>query len=322
LPENLHDIDDELLVKHLLRETNAAEDQAVEAWLSRADGNRAYYAHFKLIWEESKHLAAVSRVSEEEAWSRFHKRIKNDPKVRRIPARVLLRIAASIILIVGSFVLGYIFFGGKEVHQVAVVSLERPMTDTLPDGSVITLNKRSQLSYPSAFTGNTRPISLKGEAFFKVTPDKKKPFIISVNDVSIRVVGTTFNVKEENGNTEVTVQTGVVQVTRNGHMVELRPEQRVSAEKDETTLVKDTVTDRLYDYYQSREFVCDNTPLWKLVDVLNEAYDVNIRIGREELKKLPLTTTFDNESLETILNIVSTTFKLTVERKGNEIILK
>lgn len=322
MPEKNDHITDDLLVKHLLQETDAAELEAVENWIAAADANRAYYAHFKWIWEESKRFAAGSTMDQDMAWQRFRDKAHQKQQVKKLPVFGWMRIAASIVLIAGVLIVAYNLVGKRQARQLAVASLDRPVTDTLPDGSVITLNKQSRLSYPSAFTGKTRPVVLEGEAFFKVTPDKEKPFIIRVNDVSIKVVGTSFNVKNENGQTEVTVTTGSVQVNHNDKTIELRPEERVTVGPQDSILVKEAVTDRLYNYYESREFVCDNTPLWKLVEVLNKAYDTHIVIAREDLKQLPLTTTFDNESLDTILDVVSTTFKISVEHNGDRIILK
>ena len=98
----------------------------------------------------------------------------------------------------------------------------------MPDGSVITVNKNSTLSYPSEFKGKTREVALNGEAFFKVTPNKEKPFIIHVNDVTVRVVGTSFNIRSEKGKTEVIVETGIVQVTKNKRTVSLLPKRKDS----------------------------------------------------------------------------------------------
>jgi len=197
------------------------------------------------------------------------------------------------------------------------------LVDTLSDGSVITLNKRSTITYPSKFKGNTRTIALKGEAFFNVAPDKKKPFIISVNDVRVTVVGTSFNIKSENGSTEVVVETGIVRVTRSGKTVELNAGEKIVMDAKDSTTVKEAVSDKLYNYYRSKEFVCDETPLWKLVQVLNEAYDSKIIIGRKELNEKRITTTFYNESLEKILEIIHLTFDITVIKKEDgQIILQ
>ena len=84
------------------------------------------------------------------------------------------------------------------------------------------------LSYPASFKGKTRSIKLKGEAFFNVAPDKEKPFIIDVNDVQVKVVGTSFNVRSYNGITEVIVETGIVQVTKAGETTELRAGERTT----------------------------------------------------------------------------------------------
>jgi ferric-dicitrate binding protein FerR (iron transport regulator) len=163
---------------------------------------------------------------------------------------------------------------------------------------------------------------LKGEAFFRVEPDKNKPFIITVNDVQIKVVGTSFNVRSENGLTEVIVATGIVQVQKGKTEVALRANEKVVVRRQDSVLTKEPETTQLYQYYESREFVCDNTPLWKLVAVLNKAYAANIVIGRPELRNLPLTTTFPNESLDRILQIISLTFDIEIEKTGSSIILK
>jgi ferric-dicitrate binding protein FerR (iron transport regulator) len=234
----------------------------------------------------------------------------------------LVRIAAAIVLIIGMGALGYLFFNNAAPKQMLAQTQGNVLKDTLSDGSMVTLNKRSSLSYPEQFKGNKRKVALKGEAFFNVAPDKTKPFIISVNDVEVTVVGTSFNVKSENGNTEVIVETGVVKVTKAGKTIELRPGQKTMIAAADSSPVKQEVTDKLYNYYRSREFDCENTPLWKLVEVLNEAYDAHIVIGTPEIRNKPITTTFNNESLEHILDIIKETFYITITRNGDEIILQ
>jgi len=197
------------------------------------------------------------------------------------------------------------------------------LVDTLSDGSVITLNKKSTITYPSKFKGNTRSIALKGEAFFNVAPDKKKPFIISVNDVQVTVVGTSFNIKSENGNTEVIVESGIVHVTQSGKTVELLAGEKIVMSSKDSIATKEAVNDKLYNYYRTKEFVCDDTPLWKLVQVVNEAYDAKIIIGRKELNDKRLTTTFNNESLEQVLEVIRLTFDITITKKEDgQIILE
>jgi transmembrane sensor len=327
LEQKFYHIDDDLLVKHLLGEASPEEEQSVIEWLKEDATHKEYYNQFKKIWENSKELAAVSTIDENKAWQNFKQRIAGPKKEAAIVERNRFswrKIAASVILLLG-LTLGIRLLnnkGVKPVELITAVSEQNVLIDTLSDGSVVTLNKESFIKYPSKFNGDKRAISLKGEAFFNVAPDKRKPFIITVNDVQVEVVGTSFNVKNENGNTEVVVETGIVRVTKAGKTVQLAAGEKLLLSANDSVAVKEAVSDKLYNYYRSKEFVCDNTPLWKLVEVLNEAYDANISIGRKELNDLRLNTTFNNESLDKVLEIIHLTFDITVVRKEGQIILQ
>ena len=290
----------------------------MKQWLAD-DANLAYYNQLKKIWDDSRQLALASTVDESRAWQKFHQRIHPAP-VRRTSFG-WMRIAASVIIIVGLGLLAYRVFNDR-TKEMTVVAQKTVLNDTLPDGSVVTVNKGSSISYASKFKGETRQVSLKGEAFFNVTPNKKKPFIISVNDVQITVVGTSFNVKTINGNTDVVVETGIVTVTRAGKTVVLKANEEVIVNVKDSALTKEKVSDQLYKYYRTKEFVCDDTPLWKLVEVLNEAYNSHIVIGTPALKDMRINTTFNNESLDQVLNVISLTLNIRINKEGDTIILQ
>ena len=313
-------------MKHLLGEASPEEEQAVKEWMDENAENTSYYNQFKKIWDSSKQLAAESTVDVNKAWERFRVRIATKNETSIVSNRrsfSWMRVAASVILIAGLGAAAYFMFSTTEPKEMVAQTTQNVLVDTLPDGSIITLNKKSSITYPSKFKGNKRDIALKGEAFFNVVPDKKKPFIISVNDVQVTVVGTSFNIKSENGNTEVVVETGIVRVTRSGQTVELIAGEKIIMAANDNIATKETVSDKLYNYYRSKEFVCDDTPLWKLVQVLNQAYDAKIVIGRKELNDKKLTTTFNNESLDQVLEVIHLTFDIKVTKKEDgQIILQ
>jgi ferric-dicitrate binding protein FerR (iron transport regulator) len=316
-------ITDDLLVKYLLGEADPEEAEAVNLWVSQSPDNRTYLDQLRQVWEMSRKLALESTVDETAAWQRFKARVGREKAPAGRPRQFAgwMRIAALFLLIAGAALLFY--FSNREVpvqHLTARANQEI-ISDTLSDGTVVTLNKNSSLSYPDRFVGNQRLVALKGEAFFSVAPNKDKPFLITVNEVTVKVIGTSFNIRSENGTTEVIVESGVVQVIRKDQVLQLKPKEKAVVKKD-STMYKAEETERLYNYYRTREFVCDNTPLWKLVAVLNEAYGANVIIGRDALRNMPLTTTFNNESLDRILDIIRTTFDITVVRQNNTIILQ
>lgn len=320
-------MNDDLLVKYLVGETDAEENATVEIWLKADKKNLNYYKGFKKIWEDSLLIAAENtHVDEDAAWKRLHNRMHE----KDVPVHTLkkssfqwLRIAASIVLISTLGWLGYSYFENKSANTlIQIHASNTTINDTLPDGTTVTLNKNSSLSYSSEFRGKIRPVTLKGEAFFNVAPDKTKPFIITINDVTVQVVGTSFNVKNKNGKTTVDVETGIVKVSKNKNQVELRHGEKVVIADLQSQLLKSISKGKLYNYYRNKELVCDETPLQELVDALNEIYDVDIIIKKTALQKKPITTVFKDQSLDEILEVIQETFMIEIERKDNQIILE
>lgn len=329
MKESLHDINDDLLVKYLVGEAGMAEANLVEKWLQASKENQKYYEDLILLWEKSLQLAPPKSVEVDDAWIRMRQRLTQEEHKSR-PAGIFrlnnitwLRVAAMLAVIAGLAWIGYfVSNNANDVTMVNVASAQNILSDTLSDGSVITVNKNSKLSYPSKFNANTREVSMQGEAFFQVTPDKRKPFIIHVNDVTVKVVGTSFNIRSVHGKTEVIVETGIVQVTRQNSTVELRPGEKLVTQVNDASIVKDSARDKLYNYYRSREFICDNTSLKRLVEILNEAYDSNIVIENKSIENLPITTVFKDEPLDNILSVISATLGVTVDKTQQQIILK
>ncbi|HTN17872.1 MAG TPA: FecR domain-containing protein [Chitinophagaceae bacterium] len=315
---------DELLVKYLLHEADAQEHLTLMKWREAKAENEQYFTDFRLIWEESKKLQSTIAVDETAAWERLQIRLNKDQAPAAAPRRVnlmmrnLMRVAAVLVLCVG----GYFLYEQQANKMITVYSEAAIRKETLPDGSVVTLNRHASITYPKRFTGGSRGITLSGEAFFNITPDKTKPFIIEANGVSVKVVGTSFNVKTGADKTEVIVETGIVEVIKKEYSVRLSPAEKATVTATAAAPVKDVAKDALYNYYRTNEFVCNNTPLWRLVEVLNEAYDARIVIGNDNIRELPLTATFKNENLNDILSIIIETLDVTAERRGTDIVLQ
>ncbi|KIO76638.1 hypothetical protein TH53_13910 [Pedobacter lusitanus] len=316
-------MNDDVLVKYLLSEADPGEIAAVEAWLNTNTGNKKYYNEMKLIWEDSLRLAGKSEGDESGTWSKIEDRLNFNaaPVASSKPLMnsYWLRLAASIVLVcgIGWFAINYF----KSPAVMNVETKEQVLTQLLPDGSQVTLNKNSLISYASRFTGTTRPVKLQGEAFFKVTPNADKPFIISVNDITVRVIGTSFNVKSRNGKTVIVVETGLVRISKYQSSIELHPGERVTIDQNQKTLVKENNQSKLYNYYRSKQLECENTTLQELVDALNEIYQANIVISNPALRSKQINANFKNQSLDEILHVISLTVNVQVQRKNEQILL-
>lgn len=312
---------DELLIKFLLKETTEDERITVINWIDAAPANKAHFLKFEKIWNSSINLSAESPISEIDAWERFKRKANTKQAVvKKInPNYNWLKIAAALFILAAGWSVYQVL---SPVSYIPVIAGKSVTTKILPDGSELTLNKNATISYANNFKNN-RSIHLEqGSVFFNVAHDKENPFVIDVDKVSILVVGTSFNIKHLKGQTEVIVETGVVKVSLGKKEINLKKGERVIINHNVDQLIKTQNTDFLYNYFRSNEFVTNNTPLWQVLEVINEAYGSDIIIKNPDIKNLSLNTTLKtNASLDANLQIICKTLNLTLIRNQNEIVL-
>lgn len=306
---------DALLVKYLLGEATAAEREEVADWCALDAANRRYFDHFRVLWDASRAQAPGEAVDEEAAWERFRARRAEPvlPPIRTMRRRfpLIWLAAAAVVLLIGSGVWSYLN------RTLTVQSDAVALTQTLPDGSQVTLNKHSSLRYIARFN---RSVTLDGEGFFSIRPNPGQPFLVKVGAATVQVLGTSFNVREKDSVTIVTVETGrvAVRIGDQQQVIGAGEEVRISggAAKVEPT------ADELYQYYRTRVFACHATPLGRLVQVLSEAYNTPIRIETPGAADLPLTATFQDASLDQVLDVATKTLGLSWSREGQEVVIR
>lgn len=191
------------------------------------------------------------------------------------------------------------------------------MKVVLPDGSEVTLEKNSRISYPVVFEKNKREVYLIGEAFFQVKKDPKKPFLVFANELVTKVLGTSFRIKAfgEDKNVLVIVKTGRVSVFANQQIktqdpetsgLVLTPNQEVIFERADQRfsrkLVENPVILLSADELQHYSF--DDAPVAKIFDAIEKAYGVDIVFDEEIMSDCKLTTSLTNETLFEKLDIV------------------
>ena len=324
---------DRLLVKDLLGEATPEESEKIQQWIATQPSHQQYADEFRRIWEESRLLVPGAPVDPAAAWQRFLEsgRLKIHPdgtsaagsrKARPRPIYLIARpwyaIAATIILLAAGT-----YTWWKLDLQTAPLTWQSGAAiriDTLSDGSRVTLNKFSSLELQNGKT--SRAVKLSGEAFFEVTHNAQQPFTVQVNNVTIRDVGTGFNVRSANGTTEIIVETGAVLITAGSDAVKATAGEKVLVTAGSAKITRTPVSNRLYQYYRTKSFLCRKTPLSDLIIALNEAYGTNIVVQNEAINRLQITATFDNEDLDSILAVITRTFGLNVQKKGGSIILK
>lgn len=325
--EGLEHMDD-LIAKVLAGEASREEIDRLEDWLNNSDQNRNYFEETKKLFSQVEKAKEVHKVDSLKAWEKLNARITaEEQEARVVPLyrRPVLRIAASIILIAVLALLVNYIFNNQQPVPVVLAAQQKVVEQKLPDGSTVTLNKNSEIAYV-VNDKHVREIKLKGEAYFEVVHNEEQPFEIVVDEVIIQDIGTAFNVKATPGSNlvEVWVESGEVRFfTSTSQGLTLTKGEKASYDRTSKVFTKIVpVPEENTASYKSKVFFFKETALSEVITQLNAIYDSNIQLGDERLGKCLISTSFDNRSLEDVIDIIAETLDLEVERSGDKIVLK
>lgn len=214
---------------------------------------------------------------------------------------------------------------GKRQETVLMASSENISSYTLPDGSKVWLNKNSWLAYNQKFGKRTRQVALKGEGYFEVNRDERRPFIVKMqNDLDIKVLGTTFNACNypSLNKAEVILRSGSVQVSDNGRneYVILKPNQKFTWNEGsaEISSVNAMNCCRWFEH----RLVFDNVKLKDILENLSHKYQTEISLNVGNLADKHMSMTIRDESVEDILDILTTLLPIRWRYQGAEIIIE
>lgn len=208
--------------------------------------------------------------------------------------RAFMRYAAVIaITLVGCLVVPAFFMGEEgDLHCAVEVPAGQHSIVRLPDGSTVYLNSASTLSYPGRFKNGTRRVELAGEGYFKVAHDSGRPFIVTLGDVEIKVLGTTFNARYYSGEeTRISLLEGSVSVScRNSKPVILRPMQALTLQ-DGKAIVESFDSDDEF-LWRDGIIVFDRETLAAICSRLENYYGIKIDIQSPSLEDITFTGKF------------------------------
>lgn len=200
---------------------------------------------------------------------------------------------------------------------------------TLSDGSVIRLNKNSEVVISKDFMQGTRQIELKGEAFFDVAHNPDQPFIIHANESDVEVLGTSFNVKSlpDQSNVQVAVVEGKVafknvNTTSQGETlsVTLSKGQYGYMDIQKRTILVDDLAVENYLAWKSGRFEFEDLTLQQVCTQLNRIYGTECSFENPEIQELLLTASFSNESLDKTLSVIALSLDVEFEKDVGKVV--
>ena len=244
----------------------------------------------------------------EETSSSMWNTIEQHTKIRKLKNRRNFQstkwIAAVSILILGITTLFFQF--QPPTFHIAENNSKLPKTLYLPDSSKIILSAHSSIKYAKDFNKN-RNVSLFGEAFFEVKKDTMHPFIIKTNEITTKVLGTSFNVKTTESFVKVVVNTGLVQVNSYTSSYMLHPNEMATFSKNTKSLAKENTLAEIHNLCIEKEIFLKEITIEQLAILFEQLYQRDFVFKDESVKtkKLYSLQILNNDPIDKLINRIN-----------------
>jgi ferric-dicitrate binding protein FerR (iron transport regulator) len=320
------------LTRYLTGEANQIDKKKLDNWLQQDSRNQIVFEELQNIWFALNASEERKMFETEKAWNKYSNWIDQQAngKHHRFSFHFLKRASKYAAAIVISVLLTVVYYQvGRYTNKGQTYTTNIPIGQkgsvTLSDGTIVQLNGGSQL-VSQIFEGKKeRQVSLNGEAYFKVAHMDNKPFIVNVNDISVKVYGTEFNIHgyKEDHFTQTTLIKGSVGVTiSDGTEYMLKPNEIIQVSRNgEVNLLKNQALTQQVSWLNDKYKFKDET-LSKILKQIERMYGVKIQMDDPKIRQELYTGQFSrNESIESVLQrfIMSSPFRLDYKINNKEI---
>jgi len=282
------------------------------------------------IAEAKKVISELNEVDSQKAFLIVKGKIQKPDKVKSI-LTIVSRIAAFLFvpLLIGSLLTIYKITNTSKPQQFAIQEITSPpgirSQILLPDGTKVWLNSESSIKFNLPFDQAQRNVALSGEAFFDVHKNPKVPFVVKSGNVAVSVLGTRFNFKayDQENKVEVVLEEGKINLNttkdHGGPEVTMNPGERAVYDKtDHSTQITNVKIDK-YIAWHSGRLVFDDTPLPEVAAQLDRWYGIEVVLIGPQIENYKITTTFENESLNQVLDLLELSSPIDVKYENAKI---
>ena len=315
-----------LIIKFFAGEISDIELNRLKSWLESDPENRKIFDEENELWQEASFHTKFENYKSDSAWINISSKLGFNKNNSRSVA--VIRSNNFMILIAAATVAFLLAIGGLSLWNNARKSLSEMVARTmtiqtkegekahiiLPDSSKIILNSDSRIHYAGNFNQDDRPIQLSGEAFFDVTTNPGKPFIVKLDKMSITATGTRFNVFsfDNENRVETTLEEGKIQVSIPGKEPVLvkAGQQVVYFVRSGDFILRDVNTDT-YTAWKENKLRFHDTSFEEVLRRIARKYNVTFEVSNHDLFDLKYTATFIDESIEEVMQMLKTVSPIT-----------
>ncbi len=311
--------DEKLLEKFLDNKCTPKEAREILEWISSPDGQLVAANSFDkdiILMENTDQHIDNQEIRTAQMFRQIMKKIigereeESTSQIRRLIPN-WLKIAAAILipLFLTNAIIWFIF--EKPDNNIAWQEVSVPRGEKqqviFQDGTRIWLNSDTKLKYPVEFSGNQREVKLEGEAYFQVKKNAKKPFFVRMNNLSIKVTGTSFNVKAYHDERVITTTLDegkvslLTQLKNESVEYTLQPGQEAFYSKNSSAIEIQRTAKGQNSLWKEKKIKFKDTPLFEVIKVLERWYNVKFIVKDQGLSTYTYTIAFQNESLQNVL---------------------
>ena len=316
---------EQLIIRHLSGSISPEEQEALVLWLNESQENKKAFDDFQKVWKLSKTETGTPDFSAEQDWHRLEAaidRVDRSEVAEKQKAHNRwgsFKIAASIAFLLACAALLYLLNRGDDL--IIKESGLQEIHFTLADGSEVWLNKGSTLTYPEEFSADERVVNLEGEAFFKVSHNSDKPFIVLAQKARVKVLGTSFNVKayEQAPVAEVFVLTGKVglsAVDLEEQLLVLQPGQKGVLIKEQNLVSMEPTRDDNVLAWRTNKLVFRKAALVEVVPALESYFGIELQVTNPALLHCRFTSSFNEPELGEVLEVLRHSLNIKIVGEG------
>ena len=322
-----------LIMSYLDGHCTAEEAHELLLWVAESEENRLYFKALKEqheVWnltdfampelDEADVEAALDAVNAKiDAIEETETNVVQMPWLRR-NYRYVSGVAAAFLI---ALFVGFLVRNSFNSTVTYAYNSENESSYVLPDGTTVSFNSESTISYPEHFAKSTRSVDFEGVAYFDVTKDEAHPFVLHCNNMDVEVLGTSFllNAEKDAERYILDLYTGKVKMTafdEKGNVlsqIEVNPGERgvwtASVSELKTMSYSEVKEEELVN---NHVLVFDNESLSKIVEALEYLYKVEIDLD-ETCAAKKLTARFsDEESIDEVLETIAIVSEVTVTK--------
>ena len=302
---------DHIIARILAGEASPDEFIQFSDWLHQRDDHQQLFKQLKGYWD-----AEVSYTHTIEPQLSFQKLSKEmNRRMRMAGIRRFIRLTLPAAAAIAALVAISVFFidqyiANQKIEYFTYLTDDGKSRFYMDDGTRITLNDNSSLQYNDAFGKKERAVELVGEAYFNVASDPGKPFVVTVGDAEIVVLGTQFNVKEVKENNQIitTLVEGSIDFKSGSKSAKMKPGQQLIFDQVSRRFTIQQVDPDLYTAWINGLLKYKSIPFTRLISDLEQSFGVEIRVENRHLLRsdVTVTGTFSKEqNIEQILKVIA-----------------